>query len=537
MGLVSMEILLGDLPNYAGGLGILAGGMLSTARDTRFNMTGFTLLYKKGYVRNRIVNGDITFEEDPMDPEEHYIKIKREFYIDLKPFRLYFNVWKYELSDDARVFLIDADHEKNPENLRDLTDRVYIERSYEETLLKRILLGLGTLEIVNKLNIPIKKFHLNESHSVFLALELLKRYKDIDKVKEKIIFTTHTPLPHGHEKYSYDFVEKYYDVPKEVKEISPDELHTTKVLFRLSSYSNAVSWKHWIITQKMFPDEKIDYITNGVHTKWVSQPLRVLYDKYIDGWFYNPERFIYAGIIPLEELKEAREVVKKKLINEIHETAYLNKKFKKEAPLIVLRRRITAYKRNDILFKDIERLEDLGKKYNLQVLISGTLQPTDVGGKEILKNIIAKMSTLNNTAVGIIMKNGKEPERLAVSGGDLFIHAPIPPMEACGTSWMRAALNAVPTLTSRDGGTLEGIVHGYNGWFFGENRFSMEPYTDDEYKKDLEEFYNVLEQILEMWKTRNEEYLSIGRNALSTIAPRFSMHRALKEYIYKGYNK
>ncbi|GEM_PF-2130000 len=534
IGFVSMEVLISDLRNYAGGLGILAGGLFSAARDIRYPMTGFTLVYKKGYVKNRIQNGEIIFEEDPFDPEEFFIKIKRKFCIDLENMKIWFQAWKYNLSDDVEVYFIDTDIEENDEKIRRLSDRVYIDRDKEEFILKRILLGLGTLKIVDELNLPIKKFHLNESHCVFLAIELLKRYQNIEKTKNKIIFTSHTPLPHGHEVYEYEHVEKYYKVPDIIKSISPEKLHTTLVLLKLSSYKNCVSWKHWLIIKKMFHDEDIDYITNGVHTKWIEQPMRILYDKYIPRWFHHPEKFVYAGNIDLEELKEAKQIIKKKLINVINSEAIYNKRFDKTSILLVLRRRITGYKRNDIVFKDIERIEEISKRYKVQVLVSGTLHPHDNSGKKILKYLLDIMPTLNHSKLAILLKNGKPYERIAVSGGDLFIHSPIPPYEACGTSWMRASLNAVPVLSSKDGGTLEAIVDGYNGWFFGKNILNPEEFNE---KEDIKDFYDKLEEILKLYREREHEYLQIGRNALKVVGSLFNTHRTLTEYIKRAYEK
>ncbi len=531
--LVSMEILVGGLRNYAGGLGILAGDMLSTARDLNYDLTGFTLLYDKGYVKNSIENGEIKSYEDGFDPEEFFVKVKKKFFIELKDIKIWFRVWKYELSDDARVFYIDSDVNENLSEHRELTKRVYIDTSPEHGLLKRMLLGLGTLKIINELGLKINKYHLNETHSVFLAIELFKSLP-LEHLRKTLVFTTHTPLPHGHEKHGYELVERFYDVPEEIRKISPDMLHTTKILLHLSGYSNAVSHKHWIITKRMFPDAEIDFITNGVHSKWVNPSLRVLYDKYLPGWFHYPEKFSYAGIIPLEELKDAKEVVKKRLINKINESTYHNKDFNKEDFILVLRRRITGYKRNDIVFRNVERIEEISKKYKIGVVVSGTLQPYDNGGKAILKNLIDIMGSLYHTKLSILLENGKEAERISVGGGDLFLHTPIPPYEACGTSWIRASLNAIPVLTSMDGGTLEGIVHNYNGWFFGKNYFSEEEYNEEE---DLRDFYAKLEDIIRLARENEREFLMIGRNALKTIAPSFSMKRCLQEYIWKAYRK
>ena len=528
---VSNEILVDEIPAYAGGLGILSGGLISSARDTNFPLICISPVHKSGYVKHNIINGNVEFLPDPYEPGDYFRKIDKKFYIDLKNLRIYFWVWEYKLNENVCVYFIDSDVEENKEYLRRITDRLYIENTEEEKLLKRLLLGLGALKIAEELKIPVKKFHLNESHCGFLPLELYKKLKSVENVKKKIVFTTHTPLPHGHEKFDYKLVEKYYGIPKEIKLISPGMLNLTRILFKFSIYINGVSEKHWLILRREFPNTNFDYITNGVHTKWVEDELRVLYDKYIPNWFTEPKEFANAGIIDLNEMRNAKNEVKKKLIYLINTEGFYNKSFDESGVLISIRRRITGYKRNDILFRDVERIENLSRRYNLQILISGTCHPKDTEGKKILSRLVDLLSTLSHTKLALVLRNGKKYERLSVAGCDLFIHAPLPPLEACGTSWMRAGINAVPTLASKDGGVLECLIDNYNGWLFGRNLFRVLP----EESYEISEFYGKLESILEIYKNDEERYLRICRNALKTIGSLFNTHRVLKEYIERAY--
>ncbi len=526
---LSNEILIGDIPAYAGGLGILSGGLLSAARDMGFPMIGITFVYNKGYVRHEIKNGRILFLPDEYNPADFFRKIEKKFFIKLKNIRIWFVAWEYKLSEDVAVFFIDTNIKENPPHLRKLTERVYIEENEEERILKRLLLSLGALTLVEGLGINVKKFHINESHCGFLAIELLKRLKSPEAVRKKLVFTTHTPLPHGHEKFSYAIIERYYELPREVKLLSPGILDMTRVVSVLAGYKNAVSWKHWKLlkSQKSFIG---DYITNGVHTKWVEDPFREVYDKYLRGWFSSPEKFSYALSIPIREIEIAREKCKRKFIELMEHECVFNKKFSEESFTISLRRRITGYKRNDILFKDVEKIEQFAKKYKVQVIIGGVCHPNDIEGRKILQNLVDMLSVLHHTKLALLLRNGKKYERACISSCDLFIHAPLPPFEACGTSWMRAALNAVPTLATRDGGVVECIISGYNGWLFGKNRINpKEPYHD------LDEFYVTLEKILELYRREKENYLKISLNALRSIASFFNTHRVLREYIAKAY--
>jgi len=282
-----------------------------------------------------------------------------------------------------------------------------------------------------------------------------------------------------------------------------------------------------------FPNiERVEVITNGVHTKWVAEPLRALYDEYIPGWFRNPEKFAYAGNIDLGKLSRTKHEAKKELIYIINTEGYLNRSFDENGIILSVRRRITGYKRNDILFQDIEKIEELSRKYKIQAVISGVCHPHDTEGIKILNHLKDLLGTLTHTKIALLLRNGKRYERACVSGCDVFIHTPIPPYEACGTSWMRAGMNAIPTLATRDGGIMECIIDNYNGWLFGKNRINV-----NEKYEDLHEFYFKLEKALEIVSSKREEYLRICVNALKTIGSLFNTHRVLREYISRAYER
>ncbi len=527
---ISNEILIKEITGYAGGLGILSGGLISSARDIGFPLVGISLINKGGYVRHEIENGEVKDYEDPYNPDDFFKRIEKKFFIELKDRKIYFQVWEDKLSEDVSIYFIDTDVEENDEWHRKLTYRLYVDESEEQKLMRRFLLSLASLKIVDELKIPVKVFHLNESHCGFIAVELFKRYQSKEKVKEKLVFTTHTPLPHGHEKFPYEMVEKFYDVPEKIKDISPSLLNMSKLLFSLSKFRNAVSWKHKKVVEREFPEVSFDYVTNGVHTKWVEEDMRNLYDKYIPGWFYNPKKFINAGVIPLEELELYKTSTKQKLIEFINENAYLNKEFDLDSILISIRRRITKYKRNDLIIKNIGWLEELSKKYNIAIYISGTTHPFDVEGKAMIKAMYDSFSVLNNTKIALHFKNGKFYERIAVAGGDIFLHTPIPPLEASGTSWMRAIFNASLLLSSRDGSVVETIIDGFNGFLFGENLYNVD------WNYHEEQFYPKLEETLSLYRNDRKYFLEIVRNSLRTVPPIMNTNRALLEYINRAYN-
>ncbi|RIB35248.1 MAG: hypothetical protein BXU00_02895 [Candidatus Nanoclepta minutus] len=527
---VSMEFSIGKLPTYAGGLGILAGDMLYAANDLEVPFYGVCLISRKGYARFKIENNNIVLEDEEYDPIEYFNKEDEKISIDLKNLKIYFEVWRYSLPN-VKLFLIDTSCPDNPTWVRKLTDKLYFENNQEEKLVKDILLGLGALRIFDKLGIEIDKFHLNESHGGFLAIELLKRYNNMEEVRDKVVFTTHSILA-GHDTFSYDLVEKYYDIPDEIKKISQNELNLTKILLELSGKKNAVSWKHSKVTEKVF-GYKIDYITNGVlHYRWINRKLANLFDIYLKGWKKEPSMLAYADYIPDPEFYRIKRILKEELMDYVNSEAYLNRSFTSDRITFSIRRRLVEYKRFHMPLWRLEKLEELNKKYKIQFLLSGAFHPADEYVRNTLKWIMDVMSTVD-VPIALILKRGVEIEKYIISGSDLFLHIPRPPFEASGTSWMRASMNGVPVLASRDGSVIEGIIDEYNGWLFGSNRMDPnEPYDEE---KDIKEFYEKLDQIFYLYRYNYKEYLRICKNAIKTIGPLFNIYRTLREYIRRMY--
>jgi starch phosphorylase len=530
----SMEMAIENLPTYAGGLGILSGAIMLSSDDLNFPMVGITLVNRKGYAEHKIENGEIIDLEEPYEPEKVFKNIGKTFKIDLKDFPVWFTAWKYKLKRN-HIILIDTNVEENPGWLRGLTDRLYVENSIDERILKEIILGVGGVELLENLGYKIKKYHLNESHSGFVAIELFKRSGDLEKLKQKIVFTTHTTQPYGHERFPYGIVEKYYEIPNEIKTISPEELNLSRILFSIASFTNAVSWKHSIVVRKLFPEVRdINYITNGVyHLKWVCEELAKLYDEFIPNWREEPSNFVYARNIPLDRLEAVKKSVKKIFIDWVNENCIINEKFNEEDIIISIKRRITGYKRINLVFSDLERLEKLSKEFNLQIAIGGVTHPSDLEGKNVIKKLIDIQSVLRFTKLAFFPKRDIPSERLFVSSADIFLHTPLPPFEACGTSWMRAGMNAVPTLASRDGGVIEVIIDNHNGWLFGENR--IDPTAQHNTEKDKKEFYTKLEHALKLYVKNKNDYLNICLNALKTIGSLYNSYRMVREYISKAY--
>jgi len=525
--IVSMEILADRQQTYAGGLGILAGDFVRSAKDLNLSIAGITLFYRHGYVRHHIEGRNIIDLPEKIDREafEKVASIK----FDLKnETRVEADVLKQK-DVDCPVYYIDTTPSKD-EIIQNVSERLYIENSTEERLIKELVLSIGALEAMNKLGFDPEKIHMNESHSVFIAIELFKREKNLEKIAKKLVFTTHTPLPHGHERYDYKLVEKYYDIPDYIKKISPNVLHLSRVANHFAGYTNAVSLKHSLVVRKLIPEiSRADWITNGIHhVRWSTPITQKFFDAYLPDWRNEPSKLVYATTIPFREILKLRQANKVEMITFLNERGYNSKDLDESGFTVVARRRITGYKRLDMIFRNVERVEKLGRKYGLQIVISGVAHPHDMDAKNMMRHFVDLTSMLKHAKLSLYFEKGYESERIIIAGGDLLLHTPLPPYEACGTSWMRASLNAVPVLSSRDGGVIEGIIDGYNGFLFGENL--MEPKNVNNYN----EFMNKLEYIAQLWNSDKKMYAEIARNAIRMISW-FNSYRMVKEYWRRAY--
>jgi len=533
---VTMEIYVKGLPTYAGGLGLLAGDLLLSAADLGYPMVGVTLLHERGYVWHELVGGRVVDRDEPYDPLEQLEPLDVKLKVELRSGPLYLRVWRRAVKGargEVPVYFLDSNVAENPPPLRSLTSRVYIEGSWEERLLKELALGLGALRLVEELGLEARKFHLNESHAGFLALELLKR-GGLELARSKLVFTTHTPLPHGHEEFDYELVEKHYELPPLAKELSPGKLRMTRLLEALAGYYNCVSHKFSRVHELLFPGSKPDYITNGVHhARWVHWRVAELYDRFLPGWRGEPGALSRVISIPLSEAAEVKRKCKEELVEYVNSRGYGNGAFEAGKLLAAAKRRITGYKRLTLVLRDPETLEVLAKRYGLQLVFSGTVHPADWSGKEELAKILDAISTLSHTRIAFVGHRGASFEKLIAAGADLWLHTPRPPFEACGTSWMRAALNTTPTLASRDGGVLEAVVDGHNGWLFGKNALLPSEPLDD--RAEAGELYSKLAEVAELYATDPKRYTVICLRAAATIGPYFNSHRALSEYAARAY--
>ena len=522
-----------SIPTYSGGLGVLAGDHIKAAADKAIDMCAITLMYKEGYFRQRVDEDGIQTETYPrFDPEPLIRQLDLNFTIRIKNRDVFIQVYKYEyIAKSGHIvplYFLDTDCEKNQENDKKITLRLY-SGGKDHRILQEAILGFGGIKLLQKLKQNnIKTFHMNEGHCSFLVLGLLSQYDgDMDKVRSSCHFTTHTPVPAGHDHFSLKRVKSLLGnlIPEDLELPSiknMERIHMTELGLKYSRSANGVSSLHGDVAQNQFPWTPIGYITNGVHhIYWMGKTFKNIFDKFLPDWRINPNKLLKIDLVPDNVLLQAHEERKRELL------AYANSQTGKildpETLTIGFARRSATYKRAQLLFYNLERLRELGHK-KIQVIYSGKAHPKDDAGKELIQRIVTKSKSLFGSIKVVYLENynmwlGKQ----ITSGVDVWLNTPLRPNEASGTSGMKATLNGIPNLSVLDGWWAEGCEHDVNGWAIGDPN-----HPDDQ--KDAEHLYSLLEnQIIPMFYDNKEKWVATMKQAIKT-GVRFTAFRMINEY-------
>jgi len=536
----SMEIFVDSrIPTYSGGLGVLAGDMIRTFADLNIPAVAVTLLSEKGYFYQEITEDGRQIEKpEDFDPREHLVLIAKDVTVKIAGTDVKVRPWCYFVRGisgyKVPVIFLDTNLEENGKWERKLTSYLYGGDS-DYRLGQEIILGIGGMKVLKALGFySIYRFHMNEGHASFLALELYKRTKNVDFVRKQCVFTTHTPVRAGHDLFDLDRVLHFLgDFPEEIiPHVTTDgKLNMTKLGMFFSHYINGVAKKHRETSMGMFPHYSIDSITNGVHSlTWVSEPFQEIFDRYMPGWRMDPYILRSASGIPNDVIWEAHLRAKEKLINFVNERFEQN--FDMDKFTIGFARRMTAYKRPHLLFYDPERLRKLGEKFDgLQIVYSGKAHPKDVEGKEIITKVIKIGRSLKPEIKFVFIPNyNPDIAKLLVSGVDLWLNTPRIPMEASGTSGMKAAHNGVPQLSTLDGWWKEGYIEGVTGWAIGrEDQESNDA-------RDSRDMYDKLEyRILPIFYKYRERWTEIMKNCIALNASFFNTQRMVEQYVLNAY--
>ena len=527
-----------SLPTYSGGLGVLAGDHLKAAGDIGLKICGISLLYREGYFKQDIDENGIQIETYPrFDPAPLLKKVDISFSIILRKRKVQLEVYQFDYTANnghiVPLFFLDTDIEKNNAHDRHITNRLY-SGDQDHRILQEAVLGFGGLQLLRNLNQNnISTYHMNEGHCSFLVLGLMHQFNgNIEKVKSLCHFTTHTPVPAGHDIFSTErvksllnnYIPDNLDLPSIKKN---NRFHMTELGLSFSRSANGVSRLHGDVAQNQFSWKKIGYITNGVHhSYWMGAPFKNLFDKYCIGWRKDPSQLLKVDLIPDNELFEAHIIRKKYLLG--FANAELGRAFDLDTLTIGFARRSATYKRAQLLFHDMDRLVEVGHG-KIQVVFSGKAHPKDQGGKKIIQEIVSKASDISGSIKIIFLPNyNMWLGKLITSGVDLWLNTPLRPNEASGTSGMKATLNGVPNFSILDGWWEEGCKNGINGWGIGDPNQS-----DDTI--DAGHLYSILEnQIIPMYYDHREKWICVMKQAIKTGVD-FTAKRMISEYKTKYY--
>jgi starch phosphorylase len=549
----SMEICLEQgIPTYSGGLGVLAGDTLRSCADLGAPVVAITLLDRQGYFEQHIdAEGNQSEAPARWKPEEVLEPVDARATVLIEGRVVHVRAWRYTVRGvtgrEVPVYLLDTQLPENSDYDRTLTDRLYGGDS-RYRLCQEVVLGMGGAALLRQLGFEgALNYHLNEGHSALLTLCLLQwqlearggfkpEEDDLEQVRKRVIFTTHTPVPAGHDRFPLALVKTVLgDGPLALLEsaelIDEHELNMTHLVLRLSRFVNGVAMKHREVSQGMFPSFPIDSITNGVHAgTWTSPSFAKLFDKRIPEWRSDNLYLRYAVGIPLDEIRAAHAEAKDRLIAALAERT--GEQLDPRVFTIGFGRRATPYKRADLLFSDTERLARIADKVGpLQVIFAGKAHPHDGGGKELIRHIYQAAEKLHDRIKVIYIQNyemaiaGK-----MIAGVDLWLNNPMKPLEASGTSGMKAALNGVPSLSVLDGWWIEGHVEGVTGWSIG----GLEP--DEDQSKDASEIYLKLERvILPLYYGLPFAYAEVMRSAIALNGSFFNTQRMVEQYVRNAY--
>ncbi len=484
----SMEIALDRaLPTYSGGLGMLAGDTLRSAADTGAPMVAVSLVHRRGYFRQNLdLAGQQTETDVRWSPETTLPFAGECISFEMQGRLIKVCAWRYDVVGVSGhvipVFLLDTDVDGNEPYDRGLTDHLYGGDTYYR-LCQETILGLGGVQLLHKLGCLPAVYHMNEGHAALLALGLLEdrlpegasvlAATEADRlaVAQQCVFTTHTPVPAGHDQFGLD---QMYGVLGQDRGKALERfgclhnnlLNMTYVALRFSRWVNGVAMQHGKVSQQMFPDYRVESITNGVHAAtWVSDPLQQVLDEEVPRWRHDNQYFRSVYGIKTARIANAHRLGKRKLIEAI--AGRTGEHWDESVLTLGFARRVATYKRASLLLDDPKRLARIAQKIGgLQIVFSGKAHPADNAGKGLIREVFELAEKMNSASLRILYLENYDWElgAMLTQGVDVWINTPRRPYEASGTSGMKAALNGVPSLSVLDGWWIEGCAEDVTGW-------------------------------------------------------------------------
>ena len=552
----SMEIGLDTaIPTYSGGLGVLAGDTLRSAADLSIPIVGVTLLYRKGYFRQSIsIEGQQAEHPVEWSPEAVLDRMDAKASVEIEGREVTVSCWRFQVvgatGHTVPVYLLDSDLEENTDLDRTLTHYLY-GGDDRYRLCQEAILGIAGQRILAELgHDDTEVYHLNEGHSSLLGLSLLedqiesRRGKrptkvDLATIREKCVFTTHTPVPAGHDRFHRSLVEQVLgkqrtDLMSNARLLDGEFLNMTRLAFECSRYANGVARIHQSVSQEMFPNFRVRSVTNGIHpTTWASPAMSDLFDRHIPEWRSDSTYLRHASEIPAGEIIAAHQESKLALIRTVRDRT--GEVLDEGTFTIGFARRATPYKRGDLLFQNLDRLRWITKHVGpFQLVFGGKAHPRDEGGKGTIRDVHEAGRTLEGVVKIVYLENYEmDVGRILTSGTDLWLNSPEKTREASGTSGMKAALNGVPSLSVLDGWWLEGHVEGVTGWSAANYRGAL-----DDRVSVAHALYDKLERVvIPLFYGRRQAYAAVMRGAISLNGSFFNTQRMVQQYVFHAYQR
>jgi len=549
----SMEIALHPkMHTYSGGLGVLAGDTARSAADLELPMVFVTLVSRKGYLRQTLDSeGWQQGDSDPWVLQDFATPLRAKVSLPINGREVWIRPWLYVLRSpighDVPVLMLDTDLPENDPLDRSITDQLY-GGDAEYRLRQEIVLGIGGLRLLSALGFAnIKTFHLNEGHAALLALDLLRRFPrpddqvngndlryDVGPVRDMCIFTTHTPVEAGHDAFEYelvyDLLPDYFELEQLRLLAGSEKLNMTRLALSLSGFVNGVAQRHARTTRSMFPGYRIRAITNGVHLPtWAHRAFAHLYNEHYPSWGLEPEVLSQADQLHGGLIWDAHAEARQDLVRLVAEQTGVE--LDPDRPIIGYARRMTSYKRPELLFTDIERLRAINRQFPFQVVLAGKAHHRDEPGKRHIRNIFGHIQDLaGDIPVAFLPNYEASVASVLVPGVDVWLNTPVPPMEASGTSGMKAALNGVLNLSVLDGWWIEACLDGVTGWAIGEDG------GNGAARASAEDLYQKLEQaVWPLYHGDREAWIQMMKQAISKIAPIFNSQRMMRRYAAEAY--
>lgn len=544
----SMEIALQpEMHSYAGGLGILAGDTVRSCADLELPVVFVTLLSRAGYFRQKLEeDGRQTEEPDWWEPERWCAPLDAMIAVEVEQRPIWIRPWLYVHSSphgyQIPVLLLDTDLGHNSPDDRTLTHFLYGgDEIYR--LKQEIVLGIGGIRILRALGFDLHTYHLNEGHAALLSLDLLTRWwvppaeriagelsYDVAEVRERCVFTTHTPVEAGQDRFSYEvfvrLLPNFVELDALKRLAGEDQLNMTRLALNLAGYVNGVARRHAETTGQIFPGYRIHAVTNGVHVgTWAHAAFAQLYSEALPEWRHEPAVLVRASQFADEDVWRCHESAKGDLIRQVKQTTgvELDPRFM----ILGFARRMTGYKRPLLLFEDIDALAKLAARQPVQVVLAGKAHPHDVEGKEAIRRIHDFARRLQGKVNCVFLPNyDMQLAKTVTAGADVWLNTPLPPMEASGTSGMKAALNGVLNLSVLDGWWIEASIEGVTGWSIG-GKGAVDHAAS---------LYDRLENaVLPLYYADKARWCWMMKQAIANIASYFNSQRMMRRYAAEAY--